>query len=52
MRELTIFLKDNVAITVDVPQDDIVEIVNMIEKEYPDNLGYQINRPKEHVLKK
>lgn len=52
MRELTIFLKDNVVVMVDVPQDDIVEIVNMIEKEYPDNLGYQINIPKELVLKK
>lgn len=52
MRELTIYFKDNQLLTLEVPQDDIVEIVNMIESVYPDNLGYEIKRPKEKVLKK
>lgn len=52
MRELKIFLKEDKTIILEVPQDNIVEIVNMIESEYPDNLGYEINRPKEKVLKK
>lgn len=52
MRELKIFFKGNKTITLEVQQDNIVEIVNMIESVYPDNLGYEINRPKEKVLKK
>lgn len=52
MRELKIFFKENKTITLEVPQDNIVEIVNMIESVYPDNLGYEIKRPKEKVLKK
>ena len=51
MRELKIFFKEDKTITLEVPQDNIVEIVNMIESEYPDNLGYEIKRPKEKVLK-
>ena len=42
MRELKIFFKENKIITLEVPQDNIVEIVNMIESVYPDNLGYEI----------
>lgn len=52
MRELKIFFKENKTITLEVPQDNIVEIVNMIEKEYPDNLGYEIKQPSKKVLKK
>ena len=52
MRELKIFFKEDKTITLEVPQDNIVEIVNMIESVYSDNLGYEIKRPKEKVLKK
>lgn len=52
MRELKIFLKENKTITLEVPQDNIVEIVNMIESVYPDNLGYEIKQPSKKVLKK
>ena len=52
MRELKIFLKEDKTITLEVPQDNIVEIVNMIESVYPDNLGYEIKQPSKKVLKK
>ena len=52
MRELKIFLKENKIITLEVPQDNIVEIVNMIESVYPDNLGYEIKQPSKKILKK
>ena len=52
MRELKIFFKENKIITLEVPQDNIVEIVNMIESVYPDNLGYEIKQPSKKVLKK
>ena len=52
MRELKIFLKENKTITLEVPQDNIVEIVNMIESVYPDNLGYEIKQPSKKVLKR
>ena len=52
MRELKIFFKENKIITLEVPQDNIVEIVNMIENVYPDNLGYEIKQPSKKVLKK
>lgn len=52
MRELTIYFKDNQLLTLEVPKDDIVEIVNMIESVYPDNLGYEIKQPSKKVLKK
>ena len=52
MRELKIFFKENKIITLEVPQDNIVEIVNMIESVYPNNLGYEIKQPSKKVLKK
>ena len=52
MRELKIFFKEDKTITLEVPQDNIVEIVNMIESVYPDNLGYEIKQPSKKVLKK
>ena len=52
MRELKIFLKEDKTITLEVPQDNIVEIVNMIESVYSDNLGYEIKQPSKKVLKK
>ena len=52
MRELKIFFKGNKTITLEVQQDNIVEIVNMIESVYPDNLGYEIKQPSKKVLKK
>lgn len=52
MRELKIFFKENKTITLEVPQDNIVEIVNMIESVYPDNLGYEIKQPSKKVLKR
>ena len=52
MRELKIFFKENKIITLEVPQDNIVEIVNMIESVYPDNLGYEIKQPSKKVLKR
>lgn len=52
MRELKIFLKEDKTIILEVPQDNIVEIVNMIESVYPDNLGYEIKQPSKKILKK
>lgn len=52
MRELKIFFKGNKTITLEVQQDNIVEIVNMIESVYPDNLGYEIKQPSKKVLKR
>ena len=52
MRELKIFFKEDKTITLEVPQDNIVEIVNMIESVYPDNLGYEIKQPSKKILKK
>lgn len=52
MRELKIFFKEDKTITLEVPQDNIVEIVNMIESVYPDNLGYEIKQPSKKVLKR
>lgn len=52
MRELKIFFKENKTITLEVPQDNIVEIVNMIESVYPDNLGYEIKQHSKKILKK
>ena len=52
MRELKIFFKEDKTITLEVPQDNIVEIVNMIESVYPDNLGYEIKQPSKKILNK
>ena len=52
MRELKIFFKEDKTITLEVPQDNIVEIVNMMESVYPDNLGYEIKQPSKKILKK